>query len=257
MLISRPLLALVLLLSSLSTGITSAGAVELRAAVAANFLGTLQTLTAAYEAETGHEINLSAGASGALYAQVVNGAPFDLFFSADTLRPETLVADGLALEDSRFTYALGLPVLWSSREDYFDDPENLLRSGDYRFLSIADPRNAPYGLAAQQILTRMGIWESLDRAGRLVRAQSIGQAHAHIASGAAELGFVALAQVRADDGSIPGSHWIPPAQWFDPIEQQAVILKRAANMELARDFMAWIRSPEAVQLIEAAGYSVP
>ncbi|MBK1673661.1 molybdate ABC transporter substrate-binding protein [Ectothiorhodospira shaposhnikovii] len=247
----------ILFLFLLFTSITTASAAELRAAVAANFLGTLQTLTAAYEAETGHKINLSAGASGALYAQVVNGAPFDLFFSADTLRAETLVADGLALEDSRFTYAVGVPVLWSSREGYLNDPETLLRSGSYRFLSIADPRNAPYGVAARQILTGMGIWESLDRAGRLVRAQSIGQAYSQIASGAAELGFVALAQVKADDGTIPGSHWIPPAEWFDPIEQQAVILKRAVDMEVARDFMAWIRSPEAVRVIEAAGYSIP
>lgn len=248
---------LVVFATLLGIGITTATAAELRAAVAANFLGTAQTLTAAYEEKTGHTIHISAGSSGALYAQISNGAPFDLFFSADARRPETLVTDGVALEETRFTYAVGVPVLWSSRTDYMDDPEALLRNGDFRFLTIADPRNAPYGVAAQQILAGVGVWDALNETGRLARAQSIGQAYSQVASGAAELGFVALSQVKADDGSIPGSHWIPSAALFEPIEQQAVILKQAADMDVAREFMAWMRSPEAVRVIEAAGYSVP
>ncbi|SEP69011.1 molybdate transport system substrate-binding protein [Ectothiorhodospira magna] len=251
--LSRLLLTLVLLLSSLST----ATAAELRAAVAANFLGTLQTLVATYEAETGHRINLSAGSSGALYAQIVNGAPFDLFFSADVQRAEALVNDGLALEDSRFTYAIGIPVLWSSKPDFLEAPETVLSSGNYRHLSITDPRTAPYGVAAQQILEHLGIWDTLNQQRRVIRAQTITQVYAQVASGAADLGFVALAQLQDGEGNMPGSHWIPPAEWFDPIAQQAVILKRARNKAVAQDFMDWLQGEQATRMIEAAGYTTP
>ncbi|MBK1735022.1 molybdate ABC transporter substrate-binding protein [Halorhodospira abdelmalekii] len=233
-----------------------ATATEMRIATAANFLGTLQELTARYEEQTGHRFAISSGSSGALYAQITNGAPFDLFFSADRLRAETLVSDGLAHEDSRFTYAVGVPVLWSSREGWLEDPETILTEGSYRFLSTADPRNAPYGVAAQQILESLGVWGRLNQEGRLVRAQNITQAYAQAASGAAELGFVALSQVKDASGNIPGSHWIPPAELFDPIEQQAVILKRVGDLEVARDFMAWMRGEDAARIIKAAGYAV-
>ncbi len=243
----------------LALTIPGVSAVELRAAVAANFLGTLQQLTQVYAEQTGHHIHLSSGSSGALYAQIVNGAPFDLFFSADIERAKALVDNDLALEASRFTYAIGVPVLWSSKPDYLDDPVELLRTGSYRFLSITDPRNAPYGVAAQQIFEHLGIWESLNREGRLLRAQTITQVYTQVASGAAELGVVALAQLNQiqKDGVIPGSHWIPPAEWFTPIEQQAVILKRANDADQAQQFMTWMRSPEAVKIIEEAGYALP
>ncbi|MFP4080020.1 MAG: molybdate ABC transporter substrate-binding protein [Ectothiorhodospira sp.] len=242
--------ALLLLLPPLAT------ATELRIATAANFLGTLQDLTARYEQQTGQRFRISSGSSGALYAQITHGAPFDLFFSADVLRARTLVDDDLAHEDSRFTYAEGVPVLWSSREDWLEDPEAVLTEGAYRSLSIPNPRNAPYGVAAQQILETLEVWDRLNEEGRLVRAQTITQVYAQTASGAAELGFVALSQIQDESGDIPGSHWIPPAEWFDPIEQQAVILKRAGDLERARDFMDWMRGEEAAGIIEAAGYAV-
>lgn len=240
-----------LVLSPLAT------ASDLRIATAANFLGTLQELTARYEEQTGHRFSISSGSSGALYAQITNGAPFDLFFSADVLRAQTLVSDGLAHEDSRFTYALGVPVLWSSRQDWLQDPEAVLTEGEYRFLSIPNPRNAPYGVAAQQILETLGVWDRLNAEGRLIRAQNLTQVYAQTGSGAAELGFLALSQVKDASGNIPGSYWIPPAELFDPIEQQAVILKRAGDLEVARDFMAWMRGEDAARIIEAAGYAVP
>jgi molybdate transport system substrate-binding protein len=233
-----------------------ATATEMRIATAANFLGTLQELTARYEEQTGHRFAISSGSSGALYAQISNGAPFDLFFSADVLRAETLVSDGLAYEDSRFTYALGVPVLWSSRENGLEDPEAVLTEGAYRFLSIPNPRNAPYGLAAQQILETLGVWDRLNAEGRLTSAQNLTQVYAQTASGAAELGFLALSQVKDESGNVPGSHWIPPAELFDPIEQQAVILKRVGDLEVARDFMAWIQGEDAARIIESAGYAV-
>lgn len=247
--LALPLIALVLPV------MTQAG--ELRVAVAANFLGSMEQLAAEFEEQTDHQVIISSGSSGAFYAQIVNDAPFDVFFSADTQRPEALVNEGLAVDESRFTYAIGVPVLWSTHADLVDDQGEVLSSGDYRYLAVADPQNAPYGLAAQQVLTELGLWEELTSQQRVVQAQTIGQAHSQIASGAAELGFVALAQVIQEDGDIPGSHWIPPAEYHDPIVQQAVILNTAQDQALAEEFMAWIQGPRAIEVIEAAGYSVP
>ncbi len=231
-----------------------------RIAVAANFNGTLQKLTALYEQQHGQSFVISAGSSGALYAQIQQAAPFDLFFSADALRPELLVAEDLAIAESRFTYAIGVPVLWSTDATLIDASAEVLKKADFRHLSLAEPRNAPYGVAAQQIMEKLGIWQQLDTEKRLVRAQSIGQAHGQIASGAAALGFVALAQVLNADGSVSGSYWIPPADLYDPIIQQAVMLKRAEkNPEIssaARAFMVWLRSADAIAVIQAAGYAI-
>ncbi|MCE8020727.1 molybdate ABC transporter substrate-binding protein [Halomonas sp. MCCC 1A11036] len=235
----------------------SALADELRVAVAANFLGSMEQLAAEFEERTGANVVISSGASGAFYAQIVNGAPFDVFFSADSQRPERLVEEDLALAESRFTYAIGVPVLWSADEGLVDDQGEVLSSGSYRYLSVADPQNAPYGLAAQQVLTEMGLWSELAEEQRIVQGQTIGQAHSQVASGAAELGFVALAQVIGEDGDINGSYWIPPAEYHDPIVQQAVILNTVQDVELAEAFMEWIKSPRSIEVIEAAGYSVP
>lgn len=236
---------------------TASANAELRVAVAANFLGTMQELARHYRAHSGQSLMLSSGSSGAFYTQIHHGAPFDVFFSADSRRPERLVADGMALEASRFTYAVGVPVLWSSNPDRVDSNGTVLSQGDFRHLSIAEPRNAPYGAAAQQVLQEVGVWETLTQERRLIRAQSIGQAYSQVASGAAPLGFVALSQVKAEDGSIPGSYWIPPAKLYDPIAQQAVILTDTQDLQAAQDFLSWMRAPQATAIIEAAGYSVP
>jgi len=252
--VMRRWLALALL--GLLLGGPAVGAAELRVAVTANFHGTLQRLAALYQAQTGHTLLLSPGASGALYAQVVNGAPFDLFFSADSLRPELLAQHGHGIADSRVTYALGLPVLWSARPGLVDADGAVLRGDGFRFIAIAEPRNAPYGVAAQQIMSEAGVWEALVSSGRLVRAQNTAQAYQQIASGAADLGVVALSQVRGADGHVPGSYWRPPSDLHDPIVQQAIILSRSSNLAVARDFMAWLQGAEAGRLIEADGYAL-
>ncbi len=236
-------------------------AAELRIAVAANFHGTLQNLAEVYEAHSGHTLRLSSGASGALYAQIVNGAPFDLFLSADRERPARLERDGHTVTGSRATYAIGIPVLWSARQDRVDPAGEVLQTGDFRHLAIAEPRNAPYGAAAQQVLEALGVWTQLQRERRLIRAQSIGQAYSQVASGAAPLGFVALAQLKSEGGAPAGSYWIPPATLHDPIEQQAVILRRAERdpqtLAAAHAFIDWLHGDTARRLIEAAGYRLP
>lgn len=230
-------------------------AAQIRVAVAANFHGTLQQLAERYGAQSGHRLVISAGASGALATQIANGAPFDVFLSADTERAHWLEARGHAVAGTRFVYARGVLVLWSARGGVVDADGAVLATGSFRHLALADPRLAPYGAAAAQVLRARGVFEQLDAARRLVRGQSIGQTWSQVASGAADLGFVALAQVRRD-GVIPGSHWIVPRELYAPIEQAAVLLAGAAEPDAAREFLAWLRGDEARALIEAAGYGV-
>lgn len=229
-------------------------AVEIKVAVAANFTGTLQKLAERYQASSGHKLLLSAGASGALATQIINGAPFDVFLSADSVRPAQLEAEGLTVPETRFVYALGVPVLWSATEGLVDRAGEVLRGDGFRHVAIAEPRTAPYGAAAQEIMTQLGVWDALESAGKVVRGNSIGQTYGQIASGAAELGFVALAQVKTAEG-IPGSYWIPPSDLFTPIAQAAVALKRADDVAVATHFLNWLRTdPAAREVIIAAGY---
>lgn len=244
----RLILALALLLSG-----AAAQAAEIRVAVAANFQPALQQLAALYAERSGHRLAISAGASGALYTQIVHGAPFDVFLSADTERPMRLEAEGHAIAGTRFVYAYGLLVLWSAKPGLIEANAAVLERGNYRYLAIADPRLAPYGQAAEEVLRARGMFAVLDGAGRIVRGKSIGQTYGQIASGAAELGFVALAQVQTASG-IAGSHWLVPQNLYTPIGQSAVLLKRAAQPDAARDFLDWLRSPEARAVIEQAGY---
>ena len=231
-----------------------AWAAEVKVAVAANFYGTLQKLVPLYQEASGNTLVLSSGASGALYTQIVNGAPFDVFLSADAVRPERLEKESLTLENTRFIYAYGVPVLWSVREGVVDSKAQVLESDDFRHIAIADPELAPYGAAAQEIMTGRGVFESLDEARKIVRGQSIGQTYSQLASGAADLGFVALAQVMDENGEIPGSQWIPPNEEYSPIAQAGVALKRADDAEAAEHFLEWLQETEARAVIKAAGY---
>lgn len=249
-------------LSSLALMFSSAifAAEPLRIAVAANFNGSLQQLTAMYQQQHDQTFLISAGSSGALYAQIQQAAPFHLFFSADAQRPTQLVAEQLALAESQFTYAVGVPILWSTDKNLIDEQASVLKTTSFKHLSIAEPRNAPYGAAAQQIMQNLGVWQKLNDQKKLVRAQSIGQAYSQVASGAAPLGFVALAQIINADGSITGSYWQAPATMYEPIVQQAVILKHAEQdpqvLAAARKFMHWLQTPDAIAVIQAAGYYV-
>lgn len=246
----RLILALVLL--SVCAAVQAA---QIRVAVAANFLGTLQKLAPLYQQASGNTLVLSSGASGAFYAQIVNGAPFDVFLSADVARPERLEREGLAVEGTRFVYAYGVPVLWSPRAGFVDGEGKVLQDGPFRHIAIADPAVAPYGVAAEEVLRALGVLETLDAGRRVARGKSIGQTYAHIATGAAELGFVALSQLQGE-GGIPGSYWIPPGTLYTPIAQQAVVLRRANDVAAARHFVDWLRSDEARAVIRRDGYEL-
>lgn len=222
---------------------------EIRVAVASNFSETMKALVDGFEANTDHEVTLIIGSTGKQYAQIINGAPFDLFFAADMERPKLLEREGLALPDTRFTYAVGKLVLWSPKTDYVDPEGSVLKRGDFRFLAIANPKLAPYGKAAQEALEELGLWDGLT--GKIVRGENITQAYQFVKSGNAELGFVAYSQVISPNRPTEGSHWEVSQALYTPIEQQAVLLKDSPT---ARAFLSYIQSNEALKIIREYGY---
>jgi molybdate transport system substrate-binding protein len=224
---------------------------ELRVAVAANFLASLRQLASRFETAEGVEVVPVAGSTGKLYAQIRQGAPYDLFLAADAERPALLEAAGLSLPGSRRTYAVGRLVLWSPRPGYVQGPASLERGG-FRHLAIANPRTAPYGAAAVQALRGLGVWERVQD--RLVQGESVGQAFQFVASGSAELGLVARGQVAGRSGS----SWLLPPHLHDPIEQQLVVLGRTEDPATAERFVDFLlQDPEAATLVRAAGYDLP
>jgi molybdate transport system substrate-binding protein len=232
------------------TGSPVARADEVHVAVATNFASTARALADSFSADTGHRVVVSDGSTGKLYAQIVNGAPFEVFLAADVERPRRLEAEGHAVAGSRFTYALGRLVLWSPDAARVTG-EDVLAREDFRHLAIANPELAPYGAAARALLERTGLWDRLQR--RIVRGEDIGQTFQFVATGNAELGFVALSQTQGRNGS----QWIVPPDRYEPIEQQAVWIERSRDDEAARAFLTFLRSEIARKRIEHAGYGVP
>ncbi|MEJ2400331.1 MAG: molybdate ABC transporter substrate-binding protein [Xanthomonadales bacterium] len=219
-------------------------------AVAANFTDTAQQIAAAFEQASGHRADLVPGSTGKHFAQIVNGAPFDVLLAADRARPETLERQGRVRPGSRFTYALGRLALWRPHAERVA-PGDLVETSTFRHLALANPRLAPYGLAARQTLESLGQWDRLQD--RLVFGENVGQAFRFVDSGAAELGFVALAQLRRINTN-PGAWWLVPETHHAPIEQQAVLLSDAPP---AAAFLAFLREERARGMIRAAGYGVP
>jgi molybdate transport system substrate-binding protein len=225
-------------------------AAEIRVATASNFRNAMSALVQEFEQVSGHQVVPVYGATGKLFAQIINGAPFDAFFAADSRRPERLEQDGLALPGSRFTYARGQLVLWSSRAGYVDDHGRVLELGNFRHLAIANPELAPYGAAARDVLVALGLWQALSH--KLVQGENISQAFLFVHSGNAELGFVAWSQLVSGAQPVEGSYWQVPENLHRPVEQQAVAL---IDNEAARAFMSFIRSEEAARIIRDHGYS--
>jgi molybdate transport system substrate-binding protein len=225
---------------------------EIRIAVASNFAGAIKAAVDQFEADTGHNVTLSFGSTGKHYAQIRNGAPFDAFFAADARRPELLEKEGLAIAGSRFTYAEGKLVLWSPVAAYVDTQGRVLEHGTFRHLALANPKLAPYGVAAREVLMEYRLWEKLER--RLVRGENISQAFQFVASGNAELGFVAWSQVKRPGHQVDGSFWDVPAHLYTPIEQQAVLLNDSGA---GRAFMSFMRSEKAIRIIRDHGYETP
>jgi molybdate transport system substrate-binding protein len=240
------LVAVLLLAPGVST------AEQLRVAVASNFADALAAIGRRFQAATQHRVVLSAGSTGKLYAQIRNGAPFGAFFGADVRRPQLLEEQGVAVPGSRFTYAVGRLVLWSPRPGYVDPEGRVLQRGAFRHLAIANPLLAPYGKAAQEVLQTRSLWQALS--GRLVRGENIGQAYQFVSTGNAELGFIAWSQIMRPGQPLAGSSWSVPQALYSRIEQQAVLLQ---DKPVARDFLAFVRSDEALKIIQDYGYDRP
>jgi len=232
-----------------------ASAATAHVATASNFLATLRELAADFEARNPHRIKISSGSTGKLYAQIRHGAPYDLFLAADTRRPRLLEEQGRVAADGRFTYAVGRLVLWDPNARGPLDGPARLRQERYRFLAIANPDTAPYGLAARQTLQSLTLWE--DPEGHMVRGENIGQAYQYVASGNAELGFVALSQVESPRHSGEGAYWLVPTERHAPIRQQAAVLAGREEGPAVAEFVDYLRSQPAQRIIESYGYAVP
>jgi molybdate transport system substrate-binding protein len=251
---TRRLITLLLPIAlTLATATTQADDVQV--AVAANFAGPAKQLAEQYARSTGHRLVLSVGSTGKLYAQVKNGAPYDVFLSADEATPRRLEEEKLAAAGSRFTYAVGKLVLWSPKAGFVDERGEVLKQGAFKRIAIANPKLAPYGAAAQEALTRLGLWSALEP--KLVQGENIAQTFQFVATGNAELGFVALAQIREADAVPAGSTWLVPAELYAPIRQDAALLARASGNAAARGFLEFLKSPAARTRIRAAGYELP
>jgi molybdate transport system substrate-binding protein len=224
-------------------------------AVAANFSEVAELLAKDFERASGHTLTFVAGSTGKLYAQIANGAPFDAFLAADQESPARLEKEGLAAAGSRFTYATGRLALWSREPGRIGgDGAATLRQGKFRRLAIANPALAPYGAAAQRTLESLGLWERFKD--RIVMGQTIGQAHTLVASGNAELGFVALSSVLSPRNETRGSRWDVPSNLHAPILQDAVLLARGAGNSAARGFLGFLRGEKAKAVIKTYGYGV-
>lgn len=225
---------------------------EVRVAVAANFTAPMQAIAARFEKDTGHKALLAFGATGKFYAQVRNGAPFDVLLAADDKTPARLEREGYAVPGSRFGYAVGRLVLWSPRAGFVDPRGEVLRSVRWRHLSIANPKTAPYGAAAIAVLDKLGVRAAVQP--RIVQGESIAQAYQFASTGNAELAFVALAQVWRDGRIVSGSGWIVPANLHTPIRQDAVLLARGRANPAAQALLEYLGSSKGKAIIRSFGY---
>lgn len=227
---------------------------EVQVAVAANFTAPMQRIAAQFGKDTGHRAKLAFGSTGKFYAQVKNGAPFEVLLAADDDTPARLEREGQAVPGTRFTYAVGRLVLWSVREGYVDAGGEVLRSSDVRHIAIANPKTAPYGTAAVAVLKKLGLFDTVQ--GRLVQGENIAQTHQFASTGNAQLGFVALSQVARDGRIASGSGWIVPASLHDPIRQDALLLAKGRANPAAAALLDYLKSDKARAIIASYGYEL-
>ena len=234
--------------------VTGVQADEVQVAVAANFTAPIQAIASDFEKDTGHKLIAAYGATGQFYTQIKNGAPFEVFLAADDSTPEKLEKEGDIVPGSRFTYAIGTLALWSAKDGYVDDAGKVLEKNQFKHLSIANPKAAPYGLAATQVLAKLGLTDKVKD--KIVEGQNITQAYQFVSTGNAELGFVALSQIFKDGKVSHGSAWIIPETMHDPIKQDAVILKKGESNPAAKALTEYLKGPKAEAIIKSYGYQL-
>ena len=225
---------------------------DVQVAVAANFAKPMQQIAAAFERDTGHKVLLSSGATGKFYAQIHNGAPFEVLLAADDETPAKLVREGAGVSGSQITYAFGKLVLWSATPGLVDDQGGILKKGDFAHLAYCDPKLAPYGAAAVEAMKSLALWDPLQA--KLVMGENIAQAYQFVVSGNAELGFVALSQVYKDGKITAGSAWVVPARLYPSIRQDAVILSPGKDKPAAIALMKYLKAEKTTAIIRSYGY---
>ena len=226
---------------------------ELSVAVAANFTAPIKLIAAEFEKDTGHKVLASFGSTGKFYAQIKNGAPFEVMLTADDETPARLIKENAAVAGTQFTYAVGKLVLWSAKPGLVDGAGEVLKKGRFEHLSMADPKLAPYGAAGIETMKALGVYGAVQP--RIVTAENINQAYQFIRSGNAELGFVALSQVHKD-GKVDGSFWLVPANLYTPIRQDAVILDKGKGKAAAAALMKFLKTDKARAIIKSFGYEL-
>lgn len=227
---------------------------EVSVAVAANFTAPMQKIAAEFEKDTGHKVVPSFGATGKFYAQIKNGAPFEVLLAADEETPAKLIKENAAVAGSQLSYAIGKLVLWSAKPAIVDGAGAVLKNGGFDHLAIANPKLAPYGAAAVEVMKALGVHDALHA--KVVTGESIAQTYQFISTGNALLGFVALSQVLKD-GKIEGSAWVVPAKLYTPIRQDAVILEKGKGKPAAEALMKYLKTGKAKAIITSFGYELP
>lgn len=234
----------------------STSAATVLVAVASNFTKPAGEIAEAFNKATGHEANLSFGSSGKFVAQIENDAPFEVFLSADEKNPKKLEESGKAVANTRFTYAIGKLVLWSAKAGYVDGQGQVLSKGGFNHIALADPKLAPYGVAAEAAMKKLGVLDKLQAL--FVLGDNISQTQQFISSDNAELGFIALSQVIGTDGNISeGSGWVVPDNLHAPIRQDAILLKKGEPNPAASALLTFMKSPEGLAIIKKYGYNLP
>jgi len=241
-------------LACLAFNVQASWAAEVSVAVAANFSAPMQKIAQIFAQETGHTAVLSIGSTGHFYAQIKNGAPYQVLLAADDATPRMIEKDGLGIAGSRFTYAIGQLVLWSKQPGFVDGQGEILRSGKFQRIAIANPKLAPYGAAAMETVNQLGLWPTLQP--KLVQGENIAQTYQFVASENAQLGFVALSQVLVDGKLSQGSAWVVPAKLHTPIQQEAILLTHGRDQPAALALMRFLRTERSQALIRAHGYGV-
>tara|TARA_R110001583_G_scaffold188860_3_gene351364 strand:+ start:53183 stop:53947 length:765 start_codon:yes stop_codon:yes gene_type:complete len=239
---------------SLLTSSSICFADDINVAVAGNFLKPLKVLSTQFELATGHKLLISVGSTGKLFTQITHGAPFEIFLAADQIRPAKLVQQQLADKDSQFTYAKGKLALWSQEPELIDQAGNRLKSSNLIHLAIANPKIAPYGEQAIQVLKHLGLYPQLKD--KLLYGQNVGQVFQYVSSGNVRQGIIPLSQVTHNGIITSGSAWIIPSAFYQSIKQDAVLLNQGKSNPAAQVFLEYLKSPEALNIIRSFGYEV-
>lgn len=232
--------------------ISNAQAAELKVAVASNFVNVLKEIAVEFQKDAGHQLAITPGATGKFYAQINNGAPFDVFLSADDETPRKLAQEGKAIASSQVTYAIGRLALWSPNPEMVDKNADILKTDKFKFIAIANAKVAPYGQAAVQTMQKLGVLTKIEP--RIVQGESIAQTYQFVSTGNAQLGFVALSQILENGKIKAGSAWIVPEEMHEQLKQDAVVLQSCKHMSACQALMEYLKSEKVKKIMASYGY---